>query len=333
MPSKSKSQARFFAAAAHNPDFAKKAGVSTKAAKEWNKADEKAGTLKKGSKKPEKVKEESEVLESTMRGWIDTIEDAEIAKDIASSEEQTDISLRDPSLNEDAAEDEQYDLQGKPVQPGQVAAPVNAGTSTERFGTAQWDRDHATPTPPQVPTQPLPQEPEQPLQEMPQRLDSFAKQDRNEFVDKSAAQAQKRDLQPFAQHDTFDSMMTKDKGAIIAFDKQGKQIAMISGIVSNRAVVGVKNVFVINAMAAKSGVKGIAYQMCMDLLQNGYSVMSDSSHSDDAIKFWTRLMTNHVVYVVGDGEVLTRAKPEKAHKYWDDDEDSESAELRLLLVK
>ncbi|SOK59129.1 hypothetical protein [Yersinia phage fHe-Yen9-03] len=58
MPSKSKAQARFMAAAAHDPEFANKAGISTNAAKEWNHADEKAGNLKKTSKKPEHVNEE-----------------------------------------------------------------------------------------------------------------------------------------------------------------------------------------------------------------------------------------------------------------------------------
>lgn len=333
MPSKSKSQARFFAAAAHNPDFAKKAGISTDAAKEWNKADEKAGTLKKGSKKPEHVKEE-EVHESTMRGWMDTIEDAEIANDIDDADVQTDISLRSPSMYEDA--EPEYDLQGKPVQPGQRSAPVQSGTSSERFGSAQWDANHATPNVPVVPTQPEPQSPEQPaepLQEMPQRYDSFKKQNRDDFVDKAEAQAKKNGLVPFAEHEAFDVFRTADKSALIAYDKSGKQIGMMSGIITNRAVVGVKNVFQVHSTASKTGTKGVMYQMFMDLLDNGYSVLSDSIHSPDAIKFWTRLMGNHNVYVVGDGEVLAKAKPEKAHKYWDDDEDSESAELRLLLVK
>ncbi|MFS8320058.1 hypothetical protein ACMG5I_03945 [Escherichia coli] len=47
MPSKSKSQAKFFAIAAHDPEFAKKAGISQSTAKEWNAADEKEGNLKK----------------------------------------------------------------------------------------------------------------------------------------------------------------------------------------------------------------------------------------------------------------------------------------------
>ena len=296
MPSKSKSQARFMAAAAHNPEFAKDAGISTKDAKEWNKADEKAGTLKKDSDKPEKVKE------STMRGWMDTIQDAEIANDIDDADVQTDISLRSPSMFED-------------------------------FGDAEWDEEHAEP---QVPYEPSPveeEEPEQPLQEMPQRYDSFKKQNRDDFIDKAEAQAKKNGLTPFAEHDAFDVFRTADKSALIAYDKSGKQIGMMSGIVTNRAVVGVKNVFQVHSTASKTGTKGVMYQMFMDLLDNGYSVLSDSIHSPDAIKFWTRLMGNHNVYVVGDGEVLAKAKPEKAHKYWDDDEDSDSAELRLLLVK
>lgn len=39
MPSKSPAQARLMAAAAHNADFAKRAGVPQKVAKEFNKAD------------------------------------------------------------------------------------------------------------------------------------------------------------------------------------------------------------------------------------------------------------------------------------------------------
>ena len=39
MPSKSKPQARLMAAAAHNPAFAKKVGIPTKVAKEFNTAD------------------------------------------------------------------------------------------------------------------------------------------------------------------------------------------------------------------------------------------------------------------------------------------------------
>lgn len=51
MPSKSKSQARMMAAAAHNPSFARKVGIPQKVAKEFNQADKGTGILKKKKKK------------------------------------------------------------------------------------------------------------------------------------------------------------------------------------------------------------------------------------------------------------------------------------------
>lgn len=50
MPSKSPSQARMMAGAAHNPSFAKKVGVPQSVAKEFNKADARTGILKKKKK-------------------------------------------------------------------------------------------------------------------------------------------------------------------------------------------------------------------------------------------------------------------------------------------
>lgn len=44
MPSKSKAQAKFFAAMANNPKARKKHGISAKTAKEWHSADKKRGT-------------------------------------------------------------------------------------------------------------------------------------------------------------------------------------------------------------------------------------------------------------------------------------------------
>lgn len=43
MPSKSAKQARTMAAAAHDPKFAKKVGIPSKVAKEFNRADQKKG--------------------------------------------------------------------------------------------------------------------------------------------------------------------------------------------------------------------------------------------------------------------------------------------------
>jgi hypothetical protein len=50
MPSKSKSQARLMAAAAHSPSFARKVGVPQKVAKEFNSADKGTGILRKKKK-------------------------------------------------------------------------------------------------------------------------------------------------------------------------------------------------------------------------------------------------------------------------------------------
>ena len=46
MPSKSPKQARTMAAAAHNPQFAKKVGIPAKVAKEFNQADKGTGIIK-----------------------------------------------------------------------------------------------------------------------------------------------------------------------------------------------------------------------------------------------------------------------------------------------
>ena len=51
MPSTSKKQARFMAAAAHDPKFAGKAGVPPSVAKEFNQADKRTGILRKKGKK------------------------------------------------------------------------------------------------------------------------------------------------------------------------------------------------------------------------------------------------------------------------------------------
>jgi hypothetical protein len=47
MPSKTPKQKRTMAAAAHNPEFAKKVGIPVKVAKKFNKADAKKGKKKK----------------------------------------------------------------------------------------------------------------------------------------------------------------------------------------------------------------------------------------------------------------------------------------------
>ena len=52
MPSKSPAQARLMAAAAHNPKFAKRVGVPTTVAKEFNRADAGTGLLNRPKRRP-----------------------------------------------------------------------------------------------------------------------------------------------------------------------------------------------------------------------------------------------------------------------------------------
>lgn len=52
MPSKSPKQARTMAAAAHDPAFAKKVGIPTKVAKEFNRADTGSAMLSRSAQKP-----------------------------------------------------------------------------------------------------------------------------------------------------------------------------------------------------------------------------------------------------------------------------------------
>jgi hypothetical protein len=59
MPSKSKKQAKLMAAAAHDPKFAKAAGVPMRVAKEYNQADAGTGILgvrKSGGRLPPKIR-------------------------------------------------------------------------------------------------------------------------------------------------------------------------------------------------------------------------------------------------------------------------------------
>jgi len=51
MPSKTPKQKRFMAAAAHNPSFAKKAGIPQSVAKEFNRADQSHAKLRSASRK------------------------------------------------------------------------------------------------------------------------------------------------------------------------------------------------------------------------------------------------------------------------------------------
>lgn len=65
MPSKSESQKRLMAAAAHDPAFAKKVGIKQDTAKEWNQKDKEAGKKKLPEKVDHKKKSSNETYVTT----------------------------------------------------------------------------------------------------------------------------------------------------------------------------------------------------------------------------------------------------------------------------
>ena len=166
---------------------------------------------------------------------------------------------------------------------------------------------------------------EKPLEEMPQRFDAFAGQDPDEFVDKTSSMNDKANMEMVSEHGTYKVYKSKNGTGYIAYDNNDNSVAVVSGYTSG-------GVFHEEAIAQKGSVKGIVYQIYMDMLRSGLQILSDTLHSDSAINFWKKIITNHEVYVVADGEILQRATPAKFEKYWGD-EGSMSAELQLLLVK
>lgn len=246
MPSKSKSQARMFAAAAHDPKFAKKVGIDSSDAKEWAAADANKGTLKKGSKVPEKVHE------SEMRSWIDLVD-------------------------------------------------------MERYNAAED-----------------PEEQEE-LLEMPMKFDAFKSggMEPQEYIDRTEKSIG-HGLTILSDDGNIKIARNKSGTTYIAINQNGKKVAAVEG-------KPFEKVFQEEVIAGTE--KGAVYKIYMQLLKDGYSVLSDQFHSDGAMYLWQKLVKNHTVYIVGDGEVIAEATPEKFHKYWSADENSPSRELKLLLVK
>lgn len=245
MPSKSKAQARMFAAAAHDPKFAKKVGIDSKTAKEWNSADEDKGTLKNGSKVPEKVEE------SEMRSWIDLVD---------------------------------------------------------------YDRYNAAEDP----------EEQEDLLEMPMKFDAFksAGSTSQEYIDRTD-KIVGNDLTVLSDDGNIKIARNKSGDTYMAIGQNGQKVAAVEGIPTG-------NVFQEDVIAGSE--KGAVYKIYMQILKDGFSILSDQYHSDGAMYLWQKLIKNHTVYIVGDGEVIAKATPEKFHKYWGD-ANSPSRELKLLLVK
>ena len=70
MPSTSKKQARFMAAAAHNPAFAKKAGIPVSVAKEFNQADKGKKFSKGGQMKHDDIKQDMPMMKKVAKAEV-----------------------------------------------------------------------------------------------------------------------------------------------------------------------------------------------------------------------------------------------------------------------
>lgn len=238
--------------------------------------------------------EKSETMaESNMRGLMDIVQNAELIHDIEDADEETLINTG--FLDEDS-DDQEYDLQGKPVDPGQRSADVKSGTSTER------------------------------LAEAPLQYDSFMGMDPQVYIDKEAQVNAPENMEPVKNHGDWSTYRGHD--GYMAYDNDtGEAIATVKGHDD-------EGWFNVDVTASSRSVKGIVYQMFMDIIKiEGTPILSGRLQSNDAINFWKRLIQTHKVYVVANGEVIQQATPEKFHKYWSNIEGSPQSQFQFLLVK
>lgn len=164
------------------------------------------------------------------------------------------------------------------------------------------------------------------LEEMPLKYDSFMGMDPQVYVDKEAQANTPKNMTPVKNHGEWTTYRGHD--GYMAYDNDtGEAIATVKGHVD-------EGWFNVDVTASSRSVKGVVYQMFMDIVKvEGTPILSGRLQSDDAIKFWQRLIQSHKVYVVANGEVLRAATPEKFHKYWSDEEGSPQSQFQLLLVK
>ena len=164
------------------------------------------------------------------------------------------------------------------------------------------------------------------LEEMPLKYDSFMGMNPQVYVDKRARKSPYKNMSPVKDHGEWTTYHGPD--GFMAYDNDtGEAMAAIEGVEHN-------GWFHVDVTASSPHVKGIVYQMFMDIVRvKGTPILSGKLHSEDAIKFWKRLIQSHKVFVVVDDEVLQQATPEKFHKYWSDEEGSPQSEFQLLLVK
>lgn len=119
--------------------------------------------------------------------------------------------------------------------------------------------------------------------------------------------------------------------AYMAISKDGEHVlATVQGKLLNAG-----KVFKVELAKAHSSTKGIMTALYDSILKDGKNVLSDTIQSDGARRLWEKLISdpNRFVYVVMDNEIVQRASPEKAHKYWSTDSKHISSSIQFLLVK
>lgn len=164
------------------------------------------------------------------------------------------------------------------------------------------------------------------LEEMPLKYDSFMGMDPQIYVDKSARKSPYKNMTPVKDHGEWTTYRGPD--GYMAYDNDtGEAMAAIEGHEHH-------GWFNVDVTASSRNVKGIVYQMFLDIVKiEGTPILSGRLQSDDAIKFWKRLIQTHKVFVVANDEVLQQATPEKFHKYWSEEDGSPQSQFQFLLVK
>lgn len=163
------------------------------------------------------------------------------------------------------------------------------------------------------------------LEEMPLQYDSFMGMDPQIYVDRKA-QHSNHNMLPIKNHGDWSTYKSVD--GYMAYDNDtGEAIATVEGHEHH-------GWFYVDVTASSRHVKGVVYQMFMDIINvEGTPILSGRLQSDDAIKFWKRLIQTHKVFVVANDEVLQQATPEKFHKYWSTEEGTPQSQFQFLLVK
>lgn len=167
------------------------------------------------------------------------------------------------------------------------------------------------------------------LREMPERFDATGgdRQYADDYIKRIAVPA---DNIVVAEHGEYSTVRNTKGSVYMALAKDGSKLGVVEGTPGKNNILKVD----MTASMSKSTVKGVMYQMFMDILKDGKYILSDTLHSPGAEAFWTKLIQDpkRFVYVVFDRKPQMRATPDKLHKYWGE-EGSISSKIQFLLMK